>query len=309
MTDRVSDRVSDRMIPIVGRTQIGIAAARAALASPVVLVPTMGALHDGHRALLRHGRELAGPGGSLVVSIFINPLQFGVGTDLDRYPRDLARDLKICAAEGVAVVFAPLESQMYPMEQTITVHPGRVGQLLEGAFRPGFFVGVLTVVLKIFNLVQPDVAVFGQKDAQQVFLVRRMVADLNLSVDIESVTTVREPDGLALSSRNSYLSPADRITALALSRALRAGAAAGPGGPGGPGGGGPAAVLAAANAELAAATLADPPLLIDYLELVDPSTFDPVTPDHTGPALLLVAATVGKTRLIDNALVTVRSAA
>jgi pantoate--beta-alanine ligase len=304
------------MIPIVSRTQIGIAAARAAVRSPVVLVPTMGALHDGHRALLRRGRQLAGPDGSLVVSVFVNPLQFGVGgTDLDRYPRDLARDVAICADEGVAVVFAPLDSQMYPIEQTITVNPGPVGDVLEGAFRPGFFEGVLTVVLKIFNLVQPDVAVFGQKDAQQVFLVRRMVADLNLNVDIESVETVREPDGLAASSRNSYLSPADRVTALALSRALRAGVAAP--------GGGPADVLAAAEAVLAAAALADPPLLVDYLELVDPSTFAPVTapsghaghaaqPGRTGQAsrgLLLVAATVGKTRLIDNALVTLRSAA
>ena len=193
----MTDRMTDRMIPIVSRSQIGIAAARATMSSPVVLVPTMGALHDGHRALLRRGRDLAGPGGSLVVSIFVNPLQFGIGTDLDRYPRDLARDVEICAAEGVAVIFAPLESQMYPRDQTITVHPGRVGQQLEGASRPGFFEGVLTVVLKIFNLVQPDVAVFGQKDAQQVFLVRRMVADLNLNLDIESVTTVREPDGLA----------------------------------------------------------------------------------------------------------------
>jgi pantoate--beta-alanine ligase len=303
------------MIPIVCRTQIGVAAARATMSCPVVLVPTMGALHDGHRALLRHGRELAGPGGSLVVSIFVNPLQFGAGTDLARYPRDLARDVDICAAEGVAVIFAPPVSQMYPTEQTITVHPGPAGQSLDGAFRPGFFEGVLTVVLKLFNLVQPDVAVFGQKDAQQVFLVRRMVADLNLNLNIESVTTVREPDGLARSSRNSYLTPADRVTALALSQALRAGAgaaaaaAAGPAGAGASGSaGGPEAVLAAANAVLAAAMLADPPLLLDYLELVDPSTFDPVTPDHEGPALLLVAATVGKTRLIDNALVTLRSA-
>jgi pantoate--beta-alanine ligase len=302
-----------RMIPIVSRTRIGMAAARATMPSPVVLIPTMGALHDGHRALLRHGRALAGPDGSLVVSVFVNPLQFGAGTDLDRYPRDLARDVEICAAEGVSVVFAPLDSQMYPMEQTITVNPGTVGRLLEGTFRPGFFEGVLTVVLKIFNLVQPDVAVFGQKDAQQVFLVRRMVADLNLNVDIASVATVREPDGLALSSRNSYLSPADRVTALALSRALRAGAQAAPAGA--------QAVLAAANAELAAAALKDPPLATDYLELVDPQTFRPVapaqadTPDQADTpaqadtlALLLVAGTVGKTRLIDNALVTLRSA-
>jgi pantoate--beta-alanine ligase len=291
------------MIPIVSRTRIGMAAARATMGSPVVLVPTMGALHDGHRALLRHGRELAGPDGSLVVSVFVNPLQFGVGADLDRYPRDLARDVEICAAEGVSVVFAPLESQMYPVEQAVTVSPGAVGELLEGAFRPGFFEGVLTVVLKIFNLARPDVAVFGQKDAQQVFLVRRMVTDLNLNVDIASVVTVREPDGLAASSRNSYLSPADRITARALSRALRSGTAAAQAGA--------QAVLAAASAELAAAALADPPLVTDYLELVDPLTFRPIEPDQeqAGPGLLLVAGTVGKTRLIDNALVTLRGAA
>jgi pantoate--beta-alanine ligase len=294
------------MIPIVSRTRIGMAAARATMGSPVVLVPTMGALHDGHRALLRHGRELAGPHGSLVVSLFVNPLQFGVGADLDRYPRDLARDVEICAAEGVSVVFAPLESQMYPVEQAVTVSPGAVGELLEGAFRPGFFEGVLTVVLKIVNLVRPDAAVFGQKDAQQVFLVQRMVTDLNLNVDIASVATVREPDGLAASSRNSYLSPADRITAQALSRALRAGTAAAQAGV--------QAVLAAAGAELAAAELADPPLVTDYLELVDPLTFRPITPDQeqaeqAEQALLLVAGTVGKTRLIDNALLTLRGAA
>jgi pantoate--beta-alanine ligase len=284
------------MIPIVSRTRIGLAAARATLGSPVVLVPTMGALHDGHRALLRQGRELAGPGGSLVVSVFVNPLQFGAGTDLDRYPRDLARDVEICATEGVAVVFAPLVEQMYPVEQAVTVDPGPVGQVLEGAFRPGFFEGVLTVVLKIVNLVRPEVAVFGQKDAQQVFLVRRMVADLNLNVDIASVATVREPDGLAASSRNSYLSSTERVSALALSRALRAGTAAAPAGA--------QAVLASARAELAAAAQTDPPVLTDYLELVHPATFGPVDDDRSGPGLLLVAATVGKTRLIDNAQLT-----
>jgi pantoate--beta-alanine ligase len=288
------------MIPIVSRTRIGMAAARATMPSPVVLVPTMGALHDGHRALLRQGRELAGPSGSVVVSVFVNPLQFGAGTDLDRYPRDLARDVEICAAEGVAVVFAPLVGQMYPVEQTVTVNPGPVGQLLEGAFRPGFFEGVLTVVLKIFSLVQPEVAVFGQKDAQQVFLVRRMVADLNLNVEIASVATVREPDGLAASSRNSYLSSTERVSALALSRALRAGIAAAPAGA--------RAVLEAAQAKLAAAALADPPVHTDYLELVDPKTFSPVDKDQKGQGLLLVAATVGKTRLIDNTPLTLPSA-
>ena len=285
------------MIPVVARTAAGIAAARAIMPSPVVLVPTMGALHGGHRALLRHGKQLAGKDGSVVVSVFVNPLQFGAGTDLDRYPRTLTSDLSVCAEEGVAVVFAPLAEQMYPVQQEITVNPGPAGEVLEGAFRPGFFTGVLTVVLKIFNLVRPDAAVFGQKDAQQLFLVRRMVADLNLKVDIASVATVREPDGLAASSRNGYLSPAERLTALALSKALCAGAAAGPDGQ--------ESVLAAARAELAAAAEADPPLLTDYLELVDPATFAAVDAGHSGPAHLLVAGTVGKTRLIDNALLTV----
>jgi len=280
------------MIPIVARTAIGIAATRATMRSPVVLVPTMGALHDGHRALLRQGRELAGPDGSLVVSVFVNPLQFGAGGDLDRYPRDLAKDIELCRQEDVQAIFAPLTGQMYPVPQTITVDPGPVGQVLEGAFRPGFFTGVLTVVLKIFNLVRPDAAIFGQKDAQQVFLVRRMVAELNTDIDLVVVPTVREPDGLAASSRNSYLSGPDRTTARALHRAMRAGANAA--------GAGQSAVLAAASAELATAAAAAPPLLTDYLELVDPATFGALAPEHGGPALLLAAATVGSTRLIDN---------
>jgi pantoate--beta-alanine ligase len=288
------------MIPVVARTTAGMAAARVTMRPPVVLVPTMGALHGGHRALLRHGKQIAGQDGSVVVSVFVNPLQFGAGTDLDRYPRTLASDVGVCAEEGVAVVFAPLVEQMYPIEQEITVNPGPVGEVLEGAFRPGFFTGVLTVVLKIFNLVRPDAAVFGQKDAQQLFLVRRMVASLNLTVDIASVATVREPDGLAASSRNSYLSPAERITALTLSKALNAGAAAGAGGQ--------EAVLVAARAELAAAAAADPPLMTDYLELVDPATFAALEAGYAGAGQLLVAGTVGKTRLIDNALLTVAPA-
>ncbi len=289
------------MIPILARTKIGIAAARRVMREPVVLVPTMGALHEGHRALLRRGRELAGSRGSLVVSIFVNPLQFGPGTDLDRYPRPRADDLAICAEEDVSVVFAPLAGQIYPSAQTITVDPGPAGQVLEGAFRPGFFTGVLTVVLKIVNLVSPDVAVFGQKDAQQVFLVKRMVAELNLDLDIDAVPTVRDPDGLAASSRNGYLSPADRITALALSRALFAGAGAAAEGKD--------AVLRAASAELARAAAADPPLFTDYLELVDPVTFGTLTHGYEGPATLLVAGTVGKTRLIDNLPLTLASRA
>jgi pantoate--beta-alanine ligase len=280
------------MIPMLARTTLGLAAARATLRPPVVLVPTMGALHEGHRALLRRAREICGSDGSLVVSVFVNPLQFGAGEDLDRYPRDLTADVAVCAEEGAAVVFAPPHEQMYPAEQMITVSPGPMGEVLEGTFRPGFFDGVLTIVLKLFNLVRPDVAVFGEKDAQQLALVNRMVADVNLRVRIDSVPTVRDLDGLAVSSRNRYLSAAERSTALALSRALRAGAAAASAGPGG--------VLAAARAELAAAGAADPPLAIDYLALADPATFAEAGPGYEGTALLLVAGTVGKTRLIDN---------
>jgi pantoate--beta-alanine ligase len=280
------------MIPMLVRTRLGMAAARATLRPPVVLVPTMGALHEGHRALLRRAREISGHNGSLVVSVFVNPLQFGAGEDLDRYPRDLPTDIKVCAEEGASVVFAPSHEQMYPSEMMVTVSPGRMGNVLEGASRPGFFDGVLTVVLKLFNLVGPGVAVFGEKDAQQLALVNRMVADVNLPVMIESVPTVRDQDGLAVSSRNRYLSEAERVTALALSRALRAGAAVA--------GAGPGAVLDAARAELSAAGAADPPLATDYLALADPATFAEIGPGYRGPALLLVAGTVGKTRLIDN---------
>jgi pantoate--beta-alanine ligase len=260
-----------------------------------VLVPTMGALHEGHRALLRRARQMSAPGGSVVVSVFVNPLQFGAGEDFGRYPRSEERDLAVCAQEGAAVVFAPARDEMYPEEPLVTVDPGPVGRLLEGSSRPGFFTGVLTVVLKLFQAVAPDVAVFGQKDAQQLALVRRMAADLDLGVHIEAVPIVRDPDGLAVSSRNVYLSPQERSTALALSRALRAaGAKAGSGAD---------AVLAAARAVLGNAAAAQPPLVLDYLALVDPATFTAVGERYDGPALLLVAARVGATRLIDNAQV------
>jgi len=273
----------------VARTRDELAGARAGLPAPVVLVPTMGALHAGHRVLLRRARELAGPAGSVAVSIFVNPLQFGPSEDLDRYPRPLEDDLAICAEEGARLVFAPSAAEMYPGGRPeVTVDPGPAGQVLEGKFRPGFFGGVLTVVMKLLNLTRPDVAVFGQKDAQQLALVRRMVGDLDLGVVIESVPTVRDADGLAVSSRNAYLSAQDRAHALALSRALRAGAARGAEGA--------RPVLAAAGQVLAAA----PALAVDYLELVDPATFAPVQAGLAGPAVLVVAATVGGTRLIDN---------
>jgi pantoate--beta-alanine ligase len=280
------------MIPILARTRRGLAAARHGLPSPVVLVPTMGALHAGHRALLRRASELCMPNGSVVVSVFVNPLQFGAGEDLDRYPRSLDDDLLVCAEEHVALVFAPSAAQMYPQEQLITVDPGPVGLVLEGASRPGFFTGVLTVVLKLFQLVQPQVAVFGEKDAQQLALIRRMTQDLDLRVGIASVPTVRDPDGLAVSSRNGYLSAAERRAALALPGALRAGQEAQADGP--------EAVLKAAAAILEQAASAEPPLVTDYLALVDPGTFVPVTAGCAGEALLLAAARSGPTRLIDN---------
>jgi pantoate--beta-alanine ligase len=276
--------------PQLATTRANLAAARAGLAGPVVLAPTMGALHDGHAQLLRAARTIAGPRGSVIVSIFVNPLQFGPGEDLDRYPRTMDADLVICAREGADLVFAPSAAQMYPGGQPeVTVDPGPAGQRFEGEFRPGFFGGVLTVVLKLLHLTRPAVAVFGQKDAQQLTLVRRMVTDLNLDVVIEPVPTVRDPDGLATSSRNRYLSAADRAVALALPRALLAGqAAAGAGA-------GAGAVLAAARDVLRA----EPALAVDYVALVDPGTFGPAG-TQPGPALLVAAARAGGTRLIDN---------
>jgi pantoate--beta-alanine ligase len=276
------------MIPVLARTRRGLAAARCGLGSPVVLVPTMGALHDGHRALLRKGRELSGPDGSLLVSVFVNPLQFGAGEDFERYPRTLEADVAVCAEEGVGLVFAPDRAQMYPAGQLVTVDPGPMGQVLEGASRPGFFTGVLTVVLKLLAMAGPDVAVFGEKDAQQLALVRRMTEDFMLGVHIAGVPIVRDSDGLAISSRNRYLSAEQRQTALALPAALRAGRDAAAGGP--------AAAVKAARQVLDAA----PALRPDYLVLVHPDTFEPVGEGFAGRALLLVAATVGSTRLIDN---------
>jgi pantoate--beta-alanine ligase len=246
----------------------------------------MGALHAGHARLLGAARTLAGPRGSVIVSIFVNPLQFGPNEDLDRYPRTLDADLAICAREGADLVFAPAAAEIYPGgPPEVTVDPGPAGQRFEGEFRPGFFGGVLTVVLKLLHLTRPAVAVFGQKDAQQLALVRRMVTDLNLDVVIEPVPTVRDADGLATSSRNRYLTAADRAVALALPRALRAGQAEAAGGAD--------AVLAATWAVLRA----QPALAVDYLALVDPGTFGPA---GTGSALLVGAARAGTTRLIDN---------
>jgi pantoate--beta-alanine ligase len=278
--------------PALLRTKADLAAARPDLPAPVVLVPTMGALHAGHRALLRSARAAAGPSGSVIVSIFVNPLQFRPDEDLDRYPRTLDDDLVMCAQEGVRAVFAPSAAEMYPGgPPQVTVDPGPAGQGFEGEFRPGFFGGVLTVVLKLFHLVRPDVAVFGEKDAQQLALVRRLVADTDLGLAIEAVPIVRDPDGLATSSRNRYLSAADRQLALTLPRALRAGQArAAAGDP-------PSAVAALAAAR--EVLRGEPALAVDYVAVVDPRTFGPPGPGP-GPALIVAAVTAGGTRLIDN---------
>jgi pantoate--beta-alanine ligase len=262
---------------------------RASPVGPVTFVPTMGALHDGHARLL----DLAASRpGRLVVSIFINPLQFGPGEDLARYPRPLEADLSLCRAHGVDVVFTPAVSQMYPTgEPLVTVDPGPLGSILEGASRPGHFRGVLTVVAKLFGLVRPDAAIFGAKDYQQLVLVSRMVEDLCLPVEVVAAPTVREPDGLALSSRNRYLNQTERRWAGALSRALVAGRAAGPRGR--------TAVLAAAQALLSA----EPGVFVDYVSLTSPDLGEPAP---SGEARLLVAATVGTTRLIDNVAVELR---
>ncbi len=275
--------------PVVARTRAELADARSRIEGRLAFVPTMGALHEGHLSLVRQARRSAD---AVAVSIFVNPLQFGPDEDFDRYPRTFDADLEACAAEGVDLVFAPDRAVMYPTEPQVTVDSGPMGKIVEGAARPGHFDGMLTVVLKLLNLVRPDVAIFGEKDAQQLAMIRRMVADLNVPVEIVGGATVREPDGLALSSRNRYLSADERRTALALSRALRAGADAAAGGP--------AAVLGAAESVLDKAATAEPPLVLDYLVLVDPATFTPVTDSHTGPAILAVAGRVGATHLIDN---------
>lgn len=250
----------------------------------VALVPTMGALHDGHRELIRRARRI--PGAVVVVSVFVNPLQFGPREDWTSYPRPFDADLDVCRAEGVEIVFHPEVTDLYPDgDSEVTVHPGPLGAELEGASRPGHFAGVLTVVAKLFNIARPDYAFFGEKDYQQLILVRRMVRDLNLDVSVVGVPTVRESDGLARSSRNVYLDAEHRENALALSAALSAGVRAGADGPD--------AVLAAARAVLAA----QPGVELDYLELRG-ENLGPAP--ASGPARLLVAARVGPTRLIDN---------
>jgi pantoate--beta-alanine ligase len=249
----------------------------------VMLVPTMGALHDGHLALVRAAKRV--PGSVVVVSIFVNPLQFGAGEDLDAYPRTLDDDLALLRDEGVEIVFAPTAAAMYPDGLRTTVQPGPLAAELEGGARPTHFAGVLTVVLKLLQIVRPDRVFFGEKDYQQLVLIRQMATDLNVGVEVIGVPTVRESDGLAMSSRNRYLDPEQRELAGTLSAALLAGMHAAPAGV--------QAALTAARAVLDAV----PALRVEYLELRDPGLGP--APSH-GPGRLLVAARLGKTRLLDN---------
>ena len=267
------------------------AALRSALerdtAPRIAYVPTMGALHEGHRSLIKLAKSL---GEVVVVSIFVNPLQFGPGEDYARYPRPLEDDLQVCEADGVDIVFVPSVSDLYPAARQVTVDAGTLGSILEGRSRPGHFNGVLTVVLKYFNIIRPQVAVFGEKDAQQLACIQRMVIDLNLDIEIVGAPTVREPDGLALSSRNVFLSVSERAVARSLSAALEK-AATQTSVP---------SARAAAHEVLDRAE-AEPCFELDYATIVNPSTFGEVSDDHAGLAIFVLAARVGETRLIDNA--------
>jgi pantoate--beta-alanine ligase len=270
----------------VARSRADLVEVRDALPGPLGLVPTMGALHAGHAALIEAARAAAN---SVLVTIFVNPTQFAAGEDLATYPRTLEDDLAMCERLGADAVWAPAVADVYPGgTPEVQIDPGPLGRELEGAARPTHFAGVLTVVAKFFGLIRPAVGFFGEKDYQQLTLLRRMAADLDLGVAVAGVPIVREPDGLALSSRNVYLSADERQRALALSRALFAGREAAVQGA--------AKALAVAGEVLAA----EPGISVDYLELRDP---DLGPAPERGPARLLVAARVGRTRLIDNVAV------
>ncbi len=273
--------------PLVARTRDELTAARARLTEgEVAVVMTMGALHEGHARLIRTARERAR---HVVVTIFLNPLQFGPKEDLSKYPRTFDDDLVLCTREGADLVFAPTPDVIYPDgDPGVRISAGPLGDVLEGQSRPGHFDGMLTVVAKLMHLTGGDLFYYGQKDAQQLLLIRRMVRDIDFPARVVAVPTVREDDGLAMSSRNTYLSPNDRQTALVLSRALRAGAERAEEGP--------SAIRRAAREVL----VTEPLALVDYLVLVDPSSLEEVPEWFKGEALLAVAAKVGTTRLIDN---------
>jgi pantoate--beta-alanine ligase len=281
---------STPLVASTGGELADLLAPRRRAGETVGVVTTMGALHAGHASLFRVARARVGPG-PVVATIFVNPLQFGAGEDLARYPRTLEADLAVCAEEGVDLVFAPSVDEIYPGgDPVVTVEPGPLGAELEGASRPGHFRGVLTVVAKLFGLVRPDVAVFGQKDYQQLVLVTRMSRDLCLGVEVVGAETVREPDGLALSSRNRYLGAAEREQAGALSLALRAAQ-------------GHAASGLPVAREAALRVLAEvPDVELDYLEIRTPQLgeVEDIHPTAPTEARVLIAARVGKTRLIDN---------
>jgi pantoate--beta-alanine ligase len=262
-----------------------------ALQVPVALVPTMGFLHEGHLSLMERARRAAGRKGKVVVSLYVNPTQFAPHEDLGAYPRDLARDKKLCAQAGVDVLFAPSDREMYPEDFSTYVAEERLSQRMEGAARPAHFRGVTTVLAKLFHIVQPGVAVFGAKDFQQAAVVRKMVRDLNFPMKIIVGPTVRESGGLAVSSRNQYLTPAQRREAVILWRAMQR------------------AREAVAEASMPAARLEEelrgliatqPGSRVDYIEFFDPQTFAPVHEVKRGTQIAL-AVIIGKTRLIDNA--------
>ena len=278
--------MTPKVLESIAQTRAAVSAARQA-GSRNSLVPTMGALHAGHARLIERARQ---DGHYVVVSIFVNPLQFDRPDDLDRYPRTFEADLALCSSLGVDAVFAPAVAEMYPERQMCVIHAGAVATHLCGRYRPGHFDGVATVVMKLFGIVAPDFAYFGEKDAQQLAVIRHLVRDFNLPVDIVGVETVRESDGLALSSRNARLDADERRLAPALYHALResgrlisAGAADA------------AAVKRAAVAQIPA----DPRLRLEYLEVVDPDDMQPVE-RIVGPVVVAGALWVGSTRLIDN---------
>lgn len=259
----------------------------------IAFVPTMGALHDGHLSLMRLARGMAD---ALVVSVFVNPAQFGRGEDFESYPRDAARDASLAEGAGADILFLPSTAGIYPEGHATWVDVGPIATVLEGRSRPGHFRGVATVVAKLFNIVRPHVAVFGQKDAQQVAVIRRMVADLDFDVRVVAAPTVREPDGLAMSSRNAYLSPAERAQAPALRRSLDAALR----------------LIAAGERDCARITgtmarivSAEPSAAIDYISVADAVTLSEITTLAPGTtALISLAVRIGSTRLIDNDTVT-----
>ncbi len=258
--------------------------------SPRVFVPTMGALHDGHLQLVSHARKVAGATGEVAVSIFVNPLQFEPGSDYERYPRVAERDQELCREAGVDLLFYPSAEEMYSPDRSISVEETSLSQRLCGRSRPGHFRGVCTVVAKLFNIVQPDVAVFGAKDFQQLAIIRRMVRDLNFPVAIAGVPTVREPDGLAMSSRNQYLTREERSQAPTLGKALQSAAELASGGE----------RSAPLLIERVCEIVRQAPLArLDYVELVDRETLQPLEVAERG-SVLAIAAFFGQTRLIDN---------